>query len=175
MPAAAHLRRLREALDGPITFRDLVARLGREGIGLLAFLLALPFLQPIPLAGLGTPVGILLMALGLQLALGHDTPALPRFVADRRLEKETVDRLLSGAERVLNAVSRIAKPRWAFAARSPRAYGAALTALIALALLEDDGLLGILGLAGTLGTVAYHWAYLRLVWIAGKAFLAKHV
>ncbi|MFI5347411.1 MAG: exopolysaccharide biosynthesis protein [Elusimicrobiota bacterium] len=196
MPAAAHLRRLRETLTGPVTLGDLVARLGKEGLGLLAFLISLPFLQPIPLAGLGTPIGLMLMALGVQLALGREAPALPRFVAERRLEKETVDRLLNAAERILGAVEKIARPRWSFAARSPRTYGTALVllgfilavpifvpfgnpitaaplALIGLALLEDDGLLGLLGLTGTAVTLAYHGAYLRLLWIGARVFFAK--
>jgi hypothetical protein len=197
MSAAAHLRRLRDTLDGPVTFGGLSAKLGREGIGLFVFTLSLPFLQPIPLAGLGTPVGLLLIALGFQLALGREAPVLPRFVSERRLEKATVDRLFSAAERLLRAVEKIARPRWSFAARSPRAYGAAIIllglifaipvfvplgnpltgvplALLGLAMLEDDGLLGALGLAGTGGTIFYHAAFIRLIWSGARAFAARH-
>ncbi|MDE2141405.1 MAG: exopolysaccharide biosynthesis protein [Elusimicrobia bacterium] len=197
MPAAAHLRRLRETLDGPVTLGELVSRLGREGIGLLVFVLALPFLQPIPLAGLGTPVGLLLIALGLQLIQGRDEPKLPRFVMARRLEKATVDRLLAAAERLLGIIERFARPRWDFAARSPRVYGtsivflgllfaipvfvpfgnpiaAAPLAALGLAMLEDDGLLGALGVGGTAFAWAYHGAYARLIWAAIRAFMARH-
>ena len=187
MSAAAHLRRLRETLAGPITLGELSTKLGREGIGLLAFLCALPFLQPIPLAGLGTPVGFLLAAIGLQLARGHEAPVLPRFAAERRLEQATVVRLLSMAERVLVFAERFARPRWLALARSPRLIGGAIIALgailiipvfvplgnpltaaslalLGLALLEEDGLLCALGVAGTLADLAYHAAFARLVW-----------
>ena len=191
MAAAAHLRRLRETLAGPITLGELAAKLGREGIGLLAFVIALPFLQPIPLAGLGTPVGFLLAAIGLQLARGHEAPILPRFAAERRLEEATVTRLLSLAERFLGRAERFARPRWPALARSPRLIGGAIIALgailivpvfvpfgnpltavslalLGLALLEEDGLLCALGLAGTVLNLAYHAAFAGLLWNALK-------
>ena len=187
MAAAAHLHRLREHLSGPVTLGELSKRLGREGIGLLAFLCALPFLQPIPLAGLGTPIGLVLAAIGIQLARGHETPYLPRFVAERRLEAATVARMLAAAEKLLGFTERFTRPRWAALAKSPRLIGASLVALGAimfvpvfvpfgnpltaaplalfgLALLEEDGLFCALGLAGTLATLAYHAAFAELAW-----------
>ncbi|HXT01820.1 MAG TPA: exopolysaccharide biosynthesis protein [Elusimicrobiota bacterium] len=187
MAAAAHLRRLREHLSGPVTLGELSKRLGREGIGLLAFLCALPFLQPIPLAGLGTPIGLFLFAIGVQLARGHETPYLPRFAAERRLEAPTVSRMLSAAEKLLGFTERFTRPRWAAIANSPRLIGTAIVvlgcimiipvfvpfgnpltaaplALLGLALLEGDGLLCVLGLAGTLAAVAYHAAFAQLAW-----------
>jgi hypothetical protein len=196
MAAAAHMRRLSETLDGPVTLGELSARLGREGAGLLAFLCALPFLQPIPLAGLGTPVGLMIIAVGIQLAQGKEAPAPPRFVASRRLEAATVKRLLASAETILGAAESFARPRWRGLARSPRLFGGALVllgvilavpvfvplgnpitgaplALIGLALLEEDGLLGAAGLAGTLLTIAYHAAFARLIWSGAKILAAK--
>ena len=49
---------------------------------------------------------------------------------------------------------------------------AAPLALLGLALLEEDGLLGALGLAGTLLSLAYHAAFAGLIW-KGLQFLAK--
>jgi len=187
MAAAAHLRRLREHLSGPVTLGELSKKLGREGIGLLAFLCALPFLQPIPLAGLGTPIGLLLVAIGVQLARGHETPYLPRFVADRRLEAATAQRMLGAAEKLFGFMERFARPRWPSIVKSPRLIGAAIVvlgcimivpvfvpfgnpltavplALLGLALLEEDGLLCALGLAGTLTTMTYHGAFAAMAW-----------
>jgi hypothetical protein len=196
MPAAAHLNRLRESLDGPLTLGELSARLGREGTGLTLFLCALPFLQPIPLAGLGTPVGLMIIAIGVQLARGQETPTLPTFAASRRLEAATVKRLLAGAEKILVVAERVARPRWKTLAVSPRLMGAALIllgfifampvfvpfgnpltgaplALLGLALLEEDGLLAALGYAGTLATLGYHALFAKLVWNAVKLAAAK--
>ena len=194
MAAAARLRRLREALDGPITLGELAAKLGREGVGLLVFLCAVPFLQPIPLAGLGTPVGLLLAAIAIQLVRGREAPRLPRFAAERRLEAETVNRLLSAAARLLESAERFARPRWPALARSPRLVGTAVLALasimivpvfvplgnpltalplalLGLALIEEDGLLCALGLACAVLALAYHAAFARLIWSAGRYHL----
>ena len=187
MAAAAHLRRLREHLAGPVTLGELSKKLGREGIGLLLFLCALPFLQPIPLAGLGTPIGLLLAAIGVQLARGQETPYLPRFAAERRLEVATVNRMLSAAEKLLGFTERFTRPRWSAIAKSPRLVGMAIVvlgcimiipvfvpfgnpltaaplALLGLALLEEDGLFCALGLAGTLVAIGYHAAFAELAW-----------
>jgi hypothetical protein len=196
MAAAAHLRRLRENLDGPATLGELSTKLGREGVGMLLFLFALPFLQPIPLAGLGTPVGFLLAAIGIQLIRGREVADLPRFAAERRLEETTVKRLLTTAERFLTVTERLTRRRWPALGRSPRLIGASVfalslimilpvfvpfgnpltaapLALLGLALLEEDGLLCALGLAGTAVDFAYHAAFARLIWGVLKHFAAK--
>lgn len=191
MAAAAHLSRLRAALDGPLTLGELSGRLGRDGVGLLAVLLSVPFLQPIPLAGLGTPVGLVLAAAGLQLAFGHERMPLPGFAARRRLEPAVVAKVLGAAEKVLLALERFAKPRWAAAARMHRAIGAAMVVLglgfavpifvplgnpvsaasmilLGLALLEADGVLAVLGLAGAALSTAMHAGFVFLLWTGGR-------
>jgi hypothetical protein len=197
MAAAAHLRRLRDALHGPVTLGELSAQLGREGVGLLVFLTAIPFLQPIPLAGLGTAVGFLLAAIGSQLLRGKETTVLPSFVAERRLEEATVKRLLTGAEKVLAVAERFTRRRWPALGRSPRLIGAGvfvlsllmilpvfvpfgnpMTAaplvLLSLALLEEDGLFCALGWAGAVVDLAYHAAFARLIWSVVTHFAARH-
>jgi hypothetical protein len=196
MAAAAHLRRLRETLDGPVTLGELASRLGREGIGLLLVILAVPFLQPIPLAGLGTPIGFLVAALGVQLARGRGKLPLPRFAAEKRLDEAAVRRALEAAERLTGKLERWTKPRWSFAARRPMVYGLGMIALgllfalpifvplgnpltgaaaifIGFCLLEDDGLLGVLGLAGTCLSVLAHSAFLWYLWKGGAALLRR--
>jgi hypothetical protein len=196
MAAAEHLARLRRTLDGPVSLGELSARLGRGGIGMLTFLCALPFLQPIPLAGLGTPVGMLLAAAGLALARGREAPPLPRFVAERRLEADTIKRLFGAAEKVLSYTERFSRPRWPAFARSPRLIGAAIVllsllmilpfyvpfgnpvtagplALLGLALLEEDGLFCALGLAGTVLAYVVHAAFAGMIWNVLQRILAK--
>lgn len=190
MPAAAHVRRLRETLSGPLTFGELAGRMGRDGIGLLAVVLAVPFLQPVPLAGLGTPVGLVLAAAGLQLARGKGELALPGFVARRRLDARVVEKLLALAERLLRFVERLTRPRWRTVI-APRVYGGVIAALgialavpvfvplgspsialaialLGLALLEEDGLIGLLGLLAAVASLALHVAFAALVWSGGK-------
>jgi hypothetical protein len=190
MSAAAHLHRLRETLDGPLTLGELSAKLGAEAPGLLVFLFSLPFLQPIPLAGLGTPVGLLLAAIGLRLARGGGALQLPDFVAKRRLEAHATARILSWSEAGLGFVERILRPRKRGVVPK-RACGAAIILLgiifsvpifvplgnpataaplacFGLALLEEDAVFAGLGFFGTAATFAYHAAFLHWVWIGAK-------
>ncbi len=194
MAAAAHMRRLRQTMEGPTSLGTLAARLGHDGIGLLTIILATPFLVPLPLAGLGTPVGLLMIAAGLQLALDRKTLALPRFVADRRLEARTVEKALAVTEKILNRLERFARPRWAFLAHQTGLLATAIvvlgigfaipfyvplgnpvsaiaTILLSLGLLEEDGLLVFSGLATACLSAYMHVAFLAFLWHSGRALL----
>ncbi len=196
MAAAAHLRRLREGLDGALTLGELAARLGREGTGLLVVLLAAPFLQPLPTAGLCIPAGLIIAAAGLRLARGGEGLVLPRLASERALEEATLRRLLGAAEKIVGWLERAARRRGPDWARSPRLLGGVLAALgaglavpvyvplgaafcavpmvlLGLALIEEDGLCGVLGLMAAAACVAYHAAFARLVWVAVATFLKK--
>lgn len=187
MAAAAHLNRLRNSVDGPVTLGVLTARLGREGAGLLILLVSVPFLHPFPMAGLTIPVGLLIAATGVQLALGRETPYLPRFVSARSLDAESVRKVLAAAERLLVFLESFARPRWRPVTRSPRLIGAAVAVtgcvfalplyfpfgnlisaaglvLMGLGLIEEDGLLAVLGLCLAAVSLAYHVVFLALVW-----------
>lgn len=189
MAAAEHLHRLRAAVDGPITLGELSARLGEEGFALLVVFLCLPFLQPVPLAGLSTAVGLYLAFAGVQHAGGRGVPWLPAWLAAKRLEERHVQRLLGLAERFFTLVEKFARPRFPALARRHDMVGfviAGLAALLCLPLpipfsnmscavgmvllalghLEDDGLLAAGGLLGGAAALAYHAAL-----IAGAAAL----
>ena len=85
-PLSKALRHLRQASDGEthLSVGDLLKAVGSEGPSLAAALLTLPFLQPIPLLGLSTPVGFAISFLGLSLLLQRDVK-LPRRLSDVKL------------------------------------------------------------------------------------------
>jgi hypothetical protein len=189
MAAAEHLRRLRAAVDGPLTLGELSSRLGEDGFALLVVFLCLPFLQPVPLAGLSTAVGLYLAFAGVQHAGGRGVPWLPAWLAAKKLEERHVQGLLGLAERFFTLVEKVARPRFPALARRHDLIGfviAGLAALLCLPLpipfsnmlcavgmvllalghLEDDGLLAAGGLLGGLAAVAYHAAL-----VAGAAAL----
>jgi len=196
MGASAHLNRLRNSVEGPLTLGELAARLGREGIGLLVLLVSIPFLHPLPMAGLTIPVGLILTAAGIQLALEHQTPYLPRFVSERELDAAMVKKILGAAEKLLLFLERFAHPRWRALARAQRLIGTAIAiagavftlplyfpfgnlfsaaglVLLGLALLEEDGLLAFLGLGVTSASMLYHVAIARLAWEATRSLLGR--
>lgn len=183
MPAAAHLHRLREAVDGPLTLGELASRLGENGFTLLVVFLCLPFLQPVPLAGLSTAIGLYLAISGVQHARGRSVPWMPGWLTRRRVDERLLRRLLGLAERFFALVERFARPRFTALARRHDLVGLGIAALaclllvpipipfsnmscalgmvlLALGHLEDDGLLMLGGILGGAAAFAYHLALL---------------
>lgn len=194
MPAAEHVHRLREAVNGPLTLGELAARLGEEGFALLVVFLCMPFLQPVPLAGLSTVVGLYVALAGAQHAVGRASPWIPGWISRRRLEERHLHRLLAAAEKVLKLIERFARPRYAFLARRHDVMGGVIAGMAALLLLplpipfsnmccavamvllavghlEDDGLLAAGGFLAAAGAVAYHIAIFAgaATFFAGRA------
>ena len=181
MAAAAHLHRLREAVNGPLTLGELATRLGEDGFSLLVVFLCLPFLQPVPLAGVSTAVGLYIALAAVQHASGSTAPWIPVWLARRHIEERHLRLLLGLAERGFGFVERFARPRLSVLARRHDLVGtviatmafilmlpipipfsnmlcASAMVLLALGHLEDDGLFALGGYAAALVSVAYHVA-----------------
>lgn len=151
-----------------VTFDWLIAALGERSAALVLVLLGLVGTLP----GASAPVGILIACLAGQLLFGRSTAALPRFLGSRPIRR---GRLLSALKITIPSLryfERFSRRRfWPFDGAARRAVGAAILlmdvflflpipfsnlvpaiviALLALAYLEDDGILLGLGLTGTL-------------------------
>lgn len=180
VPPPGHRCRLSEDLEdvlrlasGPtVTIRVVVDHLSTRGHALLAFFLAVPFLQPVPLLGLSTPIGAAIVLLGALMALGRP-PWLPRRWLDHELSSASVVRIVRAGQRLLQRVERFIRPRglwfhrhrWArpiagtviaisgaeLALPLPIAFTNTLPALviatIAVGLLEEDAILATIGVA----------------------------
>jgi len=173
-------------IDG-VTLGALLDRFGRRGFGVMLFIGALPALIPSPVAA-GALAAPLVILCGIQLALGRQVPWLPRSLSERRLTRATAHNFLARAGRLLRGTERLARPRWmpVLSATGSRVVGAliaghgvALSAplpltnypfafialLLAVAVLEDDGLLASLATVGMI-------VAMTLVAIAGIGALA---
>jgi hypothetical protein len=118
LPSAGQCCRLSEELDEvlrlasgeTVPVRVLVEHLSGRGNALLAFIVILPFLQPIPLPGLSTPFGIAIVLLGVAMALGRPL-WLPKRWLDHELRSALVIRIGGGGQRLIRKVERFIKPR----------------------------------------------------------------
>lgn len=185
MPVERHLRALEAAIDGPMTLGELTRRMRHAGFGLIVLFVCVPFLQPLPLAGLSSVLGVFIALQGVQLLRGRTEPHLPGWLARRSLEAATLLLLLGAARRFFALADRLTRPRWRALAANERAVGAAMAlcgallalpfpiplsnmicaspaALLALALLEEDGLIALLGWLGVLSMIAFHIGLLLL-------------
>lgn len=179
MAVERHLLALEAAIDGPLTLGELVHRMERSGFGLIVIFVCLPFLQPIPLAGLSTVIGAFMAFQGIRLVRGRQELVLPVWIASRRIEEKTLHLLLGAARRFFALADRFSRPRWRWLAANPRAAGVGIAlsgtllalpfpipmsnmicatpaVLLSLALLEEDGLIAVLGWLGMLLSIAFH-------------------
>lgn len=101
-----------------VTLREVMALLHGRGYVLLVMLLALPFCGPIPLPGLSTPFGLVIMLIGIRLALG-EKPWLPARLLDTRLPPELFAKVFAVTQKILTWFERLLRPRlsWVTASR----------------------------------------------------------
>ncbi|MGK9234438.1 exopolysaccharide biosynthesis protein [Inquilinus limosus] len=158
---------LRDADPKRVTLGWLVDRLGDRSFGLVMLLLALLGAMP----GASAVVAPLLAILAVQMMLGHAGPVFPRRVAERSVQTEGLARTFGRAVPVLRTIEGFIHPRWPtpFEA-TKRGVGLvvlllgvlllapiplsnippALTiALLAIAYLEEDGIMLCIALAAS--------------------------
>jgi hypothetical protein len=156
---------LEEAPPDQVTLGWVMDSLHERSFGVVMFLLALIALVP----GLSIVMGVLLAVPAVQMILARHSPVLPRFVAERRLPTRRFARLISRIIPVLQRMERLIRPRWPtpFEA-TKRVVGAVILLLgltlvgpipfahiipalvimlVALAYLEEDGVMLCIALA----------------------------
>ena len=186
-------RLLDEHGDESITFGQLVDKVGDRGFGFSLLLLALPSALPVPAAGYSTPFGLAIIALALQMIRGRATPWLPDRVRNRSLSASFARKMIGAAIAFLRRVEHLLKPRLAVmhgrgglvvAGTLILLMGCLMTLpipgtntapamvifLVAVGLIEEDGLaLGAAWAAGA-GAVALYGTIIGIVVYTGSEF-----
>ncbi|HUG52018.1 MAG TPA: exopolysaccharide biosynthesis protein [Vicinamibacteria bacterium] len=181
-------RLLAMAEGRPLSIERVLATMDDRGYALALVFLAFPFVLPVPSLGMSAPIGFFLALGGLTLARGA-TPSLPGFLRRRQIAYPALRALAAAVERGRHLGAFVLRPRLPFALAGPaRAAlglslcGAALILalpiplplsnflpalailMLALGLLEGDGLWVIAGHAATLGL----GAVLYVTWEAAR-------
>lgn len=163
------------ATGDKISIDDFSKGLGRRSYGLLLLTLNLPNLIPLPLPLLSVIFGFPLALVGLQLAIGFDRPWIPRFLRKRGIQKKEMLYFCDQVDKRYGWFHRLIHPRFPALTRrmSMRLTGFAIfifatvmvlpipfgnlvlaipIAILALGLIERDGIFIIMGLLlGTSG------------------------
>lgn len=172
-PTSVELSRLLQRADTarvPVVW--LLAELGPRSFGLTFFVMGMVALVP----GASTLVGVLLAWPAVQLMLGHKTAELPRVIGRRTVAVAKVARLIAVLTPRLVRLERVVRPRWpelfsatrrltgaamlllGLAMISPVPFSQVVPALVimllALAYLEEDGLVLLIALAGATAALA---------------------
>lgn len=168
--------------ERPLTLNDILLRSEGRGIYLLMILLVLPFLQPLPLFGLSTPLGAVIVILAIRHGIGL-SPRVPRRFGDRPLPENFKQTVLHGSTSLLRRLERWVKPRrdrWLSSAPSRWVHSGLVAilafllslplppfvvfsnivpgfvlVLICLSMMEEDGVLIWFAYLGIIGNIIY--------------------
>ena len=180
----ALIEALESFTDDHVAIRDLLAVIGDRAFGLVLLLFALPNCIPGP-PGLGSILGIPVILIGIQMAQGRTAPQLPEFIGRRTIRRETLLAIAERSQPYLQRLERVCRPRLLALStrRAERLVGVFITllalavavplpltnfipaagiAILALGLLEEDGVTILIGLTvGSIGggiVIAVLWA-----------------
>jgi hypothetical protein len=171
-----------------ISIADLLHALEHRAIGALMFIFAVPNAIPVP-PGVSAVLGAPLIFLSFQLMIGR-RPWLPKLITDRSLSRVDFEKVVDLTAPWLSKAERLMRPRFEFLAKPPAEYligaiclllsiilflpiplGNMLPAfticVLALGVLERDGLWIGIGIACAVGAVVIVWGVvLALLWSA---------
>jgi hypothetical protein len=188
-PLSQSLARILEhtGAGGVVTANQLLEHTGGRGIYFVFILLSLPFVLWVSLPGMSTILGLMIGLLAFRRAL-NKPPRLPSWLGDRRLPPRLKGIILGGGMKMCRALEKVSRPRktkW-LAWRSVRAANAVLICamalllalplpsppffgsnafpsyaiiLLAVAMMEEDGVMIWFGYLASLATVAYFAAW----------------
>lgn len=170
---------LRAALDNApgeyVSVAWLIQNLRERSFGMIMLLLGLLAIMP----GISVFAGLLLLAVSFEMMMAHEIPILPRIVADRTFPIYRMSQLIARASPAIGALESIIRPRW----HTPfvvtkRIVGIVvlmlaitlflpvpltniipglLIILIAVAYLEEDGILLSIALCAAVPSLAITW------------------
>lgn len=168
------LRDLIRSIQGPtVSLRDLMERIGEQGLLLMCAVAALPFLIPVSIPGVSTVFGAAIILISIAITLNR-LPWLPRRILDRQLDTQ---KLIPALDKGANIVSRLdlyLKPRM----RS-LTTGAAVNRLNGLAITLAGVLLmfplGLIPFSNTLPGIAILLLSAGILQRDGAVVLAGHL
>lgn len=202
--AHAHPRPLSELLieiatdtgGDRVSVADLLLALQDRALAALLLIFALPNVIPVP-PGTSALLGAPLLLLAAQLAFGM-RPWLPAFISRRSMPRHHFAALITRAAPWLARAERLLRPRWSVLCRPPAEYGIGLVCLLlslivflpiplgnmlpalaiclmALGILERDGLWVLAGVFTAIASVALVWGILYALIKAAVFVLAGMV
>jgi len=176
--------------EGEVTLGEVTDLLQGRALHLLLVILALPFCIPVPIPGLSTPFGLVILLLGLRL-LFRTSDALPGEVRRRKVPGKVFAAVLRSVAGALAVLETLMAPRmgWLIDHRAGRRVAGALifvcgcllllplpvpfsnffpaftVVLLACSMVEKDGLTALVGVVFFFLTLAFF----TLLYIGGAA------
>jgi len=172
---------LRDFKNETVTLADILNLLGHSAFGIVIFVLALANILIANLPGMSTILGLPIMLISLQMIWGAQRPWLPKYLAEKQFKRENFEKIVHRSVAVLRKLEIFIKPRMLFiVVKNDRILGAICftlslvlalpilfgnwlpawgLALIALGMVERDGLVTLIGFIFGLAACAYAIAF----------------
>ena len=96
----------------PLTLGEALDTLDQAGYALIALILVLPFVQPIPLGPITVVGGLALATLGWQMWHGHDSPVLPKKIRNVAMSEKSWGILVKVCLKIVGFCRMFTKPRY---------------------------------------------------------------
>jgi hypothetical protein len=181
-----------------VTLRELLARIGEQGLLLCCVFLTIPFLLPISIPGVSTVFGVVIILIGVGVTLNR-MPWLPRRLMEHKLPTEQLTHALERGAHLIARIERFICPRLAVFTNGRIINGLNGTAvviggilllfplglvpfsntlpaiavlLLALGILQRDGLFIIAGHIMNLVTTLYLGALALIATLAGQGLMS---
>lgn len=181
--------------EGNVSVRYLLSTVGEHSMLLLCIILTIPFLTPLPLPGVSTVFGLMVMLIAMGIILNR-VPWLPGPVLDRPISSEHLAAVMLRGAALSARIERFIKPRLRVLSSTTtiNRFNGALLLLggfllilplpfiplsnmvpgygilfLAIGMLQHDGLLIILGYVLNVLTVVYFSAIAIGVVLAGQS------
>ncbi len=159
------------------TVEKIVNSIGEGSFGTSLTFFAIPEVVPIPIPGLAAIVVIPTAVISAQMAVGHKQIRLPKFILKKTVPRKALAAAIHAILPFLEKAEKVSKPRWKWATTplAKRLLGvfifilalsiafpmpgfnmpqAISTFIIALGLVEDDGILVVAGVLAGLASLA---------------------
>jgi hypothetical protein len=152
-----------------VTIEQLLEPLKRRAFGFLLLLLAIPNFIPVPL-GIGGIMGVLVIALGLEMLIGLEHPWIPGFLRHRTMSREGLLRFLDRIVPMTRRLEKVCKPRLQRLTRRPFTFASGaimilIGILLALPIPFTNYVFGGMLIAFAFALVERDGALLLGVWI----------
>jgi hypothetical protein len=96
--------------EGTVSVRYLLSTVGEHSMLLLCIILTVPFLTPLPLPGVSTVFGVIIMLIAFGIILNR-VPWLPGLVLDRPIASHQLSAVMHRGAHLATKVERWVKPR----------------------------------------------------------------
>jgi len=96
--------------EGHISVRDLLGMVGEHGMLMFCMILTIPFLTPLPLPGISTVFGLIIMLISLGVILNR-VPWLPRLLMNRTIATHQLGPILRRGANFFTRLEKIIRPR----------------------------------------------------------------